>query len=132
MTAIAYNVYCRIPNATQATSWLEWMRHDHIAKVIAAGAQSATLLKINEEQKPDDLKGDLYEVRYIFASRTVYDEYITNHAPRLRAEGAALFPPGADFIYSRNHAEIISLPDSEWPASQRSNEDISPPPRKII
>lgn len=82
------------------------MREKHIAAVIAAGAQTASLIKFENEE--NDRQGAYYEARYIFASRAAYEDYLTRHAPRLRAEGAALFPPGADFIYSRNIAIILS------------------------
>lgn len=98
---IVYNVCCRIRKAAHAESWEKWMREEHMRDVIKAGAQAATLSRREE----DGIAA--YEARYLFASRAAYEDYLTRHAPRLRAEGARLFPPGDDFVYSRNHATLI-------------------------
>ncbi|MBU0800689.1 MAG: DUF4286 family protein [Alphaproteobacteria bacterium] len=101
--AIAYTVICNIATDEKAAAWVNWLQDGHMAAVMAGGASSATL-----SQRDDaDSTGTTYEVRYFFPSRAVFDHYVTHHAPALRAEGLALFPPTDGFIYSRTIAEVI-------------------------
>ena len=103
MTAIAYTVTCQIADPARAAAWVAWLKDSHIAAVIAAGAQGAMLVRMDSEAGAPAV----YEVRYTFADRTAFDAYMARHAPRLRAEGAALFPPGDGFIYSRSTGDIL-------------------------
>lgn len=58
-----------------------WLRDRHIKDVLAAGAQSAKLLSRDD--------AIAIEVRYTFESRSAFEAYERDHAPRLRADGIA-------------------------------------------
>jgi hypothetical protein len=104
VTAIAYTVTCQIADPARAAAWVAWLKDGHIAAVIAAGAQDAALVRMDGQAAGAPA---VYEVRYTFADRAAFDAYVARHAPRLRAEGAALFPPGDGFIYSRSTGDIL-------------------------
>ncbi len=99
----AYSVICQFsgqsPRET-AAEWLAWLRHHHLADVIAAGAQTAEVVTWDGE--PLTL-----EVRYRFSSREAFADYERDHAPRLRAEGLRLFPPEQlGLVFRRQTGEI--------------------------
>lgn len=75
-----------------------WLLDGHFADVIAAGALSARLTRF------DDAPLTL-EATYRFASREAFAAYERDHAPRLRAEGRALFPEGVRF--ERRLGEVL-------------------------
>src|SRR5262249_61192900 len=93
---IAYGVFVTLP-AGLIGEWLTWMRTRHIADVLAAGALSAEVV---------ELDGSEFEARYRFASREAFAAYERDHAPRLRAEGLALFPPEKGVQYRRSLGEV--------------------------
>lgn len=105
MTAYAYNVVCHIADPARAAAWVRWLTAGHMAAVVAAGAQSAMLIRRDNN---DGETGLTYEIRYIFPSRAAYDDYCAHHAPALRAEGRALFPPAAGFTYHRTSGTVIT------------------------
>jgi len=67
-----------------------WLLDGHFADVVAAGARSASLTRFDDAPLA-------VEARYRFASREAFAVYERDHAPRLRAEGLALFPEGVRF-----------------------------------
>jgi len=99
----AYTVRCEIDDHAVAEEWVLWMTGEHLADVIAAGAVSADLVILDGEPRA-------FEARYAFASRDAYDAYIRDHAPRLRAEGLALFPLERGLKYLRTCGEVL-LPE---------------------
>ena len=100
MSGIAYTVKCTSADEEKTAAWLAWLRGGHMQEVIASGASSAEIIRI------DGTPGT-YEVRYIFPDRRTYDSYIREHAPRLRADGLKRFPPEDGFSYDRTTGEII-------------------------
>lgn len=102
MSRILYTVSCRCPDEDAAARWIAWLRGGHAADVMKGGAVSAEIAKLD----PDGQPGAACQVRYIFPSRALFDAYIRDHAPRLRAEGLALFPPERGFVYGRSVGEI--------------------------
>ena len=99
MNQITYTVRCRISDPAKAEQWLAWLKHGHIADVMKGGALSGQIVKMDE--------ANVYEVRYVFDSRASFDRYLKEFAPALREEGIRLFPPGADFEYSRTVGEVL-------------------------
>lgn len=100
----AYSVICQFvgpdPKDT-ARRWQEWLTSRHLADVLAAGARTAEVVVWDGE--PLTL-----EVRYMFANREAFTTYERDHAPRLRAEGLALFPPNElGLTFRRQTGEII-------------------------
>ena len=101
MSLIAYTVSCTIADEGKVASWLAWLRGGHIQEVIAGGAQSAQIVRL------DSGTAATYEIRYIFPDRKTYDAYIRDHAPCLREDGLKRFPPEDGFSYSRSLGEIL-------------------------
>lgn len=99
MSRIVYTLTCTVPPAKEA-EWLAWLRGGHMQEVIAGGASSAEIIRI-------DSTPGIFEIRYIFPDRRTYDSYIRDHAPRLRADGLRRFPPEDGISYSRSAGEII-------------------------
>jgi len=96
-----YTVRCEFDgNELLADHWLAWLRDAHIQDVLDAGAQRATVVKIDGD-------ATAYEIRYQFASRDAYETYLTDHAPRLRADGLKLFPPESGIRYQRSSGATV-------------------------
>ncbi|GDY05235.1 hypothetical protein LBMAG51_00220 [Phycisphaerae bacterium] len=95
-----YTVALTFTDPSTAGEWLAWMRDEHAAHVVQAGAQSAEILKMD---------GVLHrcEARYSFASRAEFDRYVRDHAPRLREEGLRHFPATREIQYERSCGEVI-------------------------
>jgi len=103
---IAYTVICTVRYKSKAEEWLAWLRGGHIAEVLKCGASSAEVVKLDTDA---DDKPVTYEIRYKFDSRGKFEEYIEQHAPRLRREGYELFPPEDGFLYSRTSGDVLDL-----------------------
>lgn len=96
-----YTVRCEFDDGAIADRWLDWMRREHLRDVCAAGALSGTALRL-------DGQPTTCECRYEFESRTDFEAYERDHAPRLRQEGLELFPPELGLRYSRSTAEGVA------------------------
>ena len=97
-----YTVRCRFQSEGQSISesWLTWLRDEHIRDVLQAGAISAEIVAMVD----DDL---VYEIRYRFESRQSFQIYEQNHAPRLRQDGLKRFPLELGLEYSRDTGQIL-------------------------
>lgn len=104
MPRIAYTVKCQIRNPDLAEKWLEWMKNEHIADVLAAGANDAELIKLESLIDPSV---SCFEVRYHFENKDAYDAYLKNHAPTLRQKGMDKFPVDEGLVYSRTAGECL-------------------------
>ncbi len=100
MSEVLYTVAVTFRDASLAEQWLRWLRGGHIADVIAGGATSAEIVRMDGTEQS-------YEVRYRFPSREVFARYEQDHAPRLRAEGLSLFPVEKGVSYRRSLGESI-------------------------
>jgi len=107
MTLIAYTVRCRFEDDAIASAWLDWLRADHLAEVVAAGAIDAEAIRL-------DGAPCVCEIRYHFASREAFCAYERDHAPRLRAEGLKRFPPERGLRYERSVGEVAALRSQGW------------------
>jgi hypothetical protein len=83
---LCYTVSSEFDDARVADEFTAWLVDQHLADVCAAGALDAELVRLDGD--PPRI-----EVRYHFASREAFAAYERDHAPRLRAEGLARFPP---------------------------------------
>lgn len=104
MPEIAYTVACEFTDPDVARRWLGWLRDGHLRDVCDSGAQAARAVWLDGEPVT-------IEVRYRFASRAAFELYERDHAPRLRAEGLALFPLDLGLTYRRSVGEVRSV----WP-----------------
>ncbi len=98
-----------LPDAKTATAMLLWLDTEHLAAVCAAGAIDARVVRLDAAQGSDSgTAGVTLVARYRFASRAAFAHYEQVHAPRLRAEGLARFPPESGVRYSRTVADIVA------------------------
>jgi hypothetical protein len=101
----SYTVIVRFKNDDSdaiSQRWIEWMTGKHLADVCAAGAERASLVRL------DDCILPTFEARYLFASRSALDDYIANRAPELRAEGLRLFPMESGVEYQRTMGPVLA------------------------
>jgi hypothetical protein len=104
MGEVAYTIAATFSDAALADEWLCWLREGHIAEVLAGGASTAEVVRMEGT-------ANSFEVRYHFPSREAFARYEAENAPRLRAEGLRLFPPEKGVIYRRSLGEIfLQLP----------------------
>lgn len=97
---IVYGVRCTFADPEVADRWATWIVERHLADVCAAGAMHAELVRF-------DGAPVVMEARYRFDTREAYERYLANDAPRLRAEGLALFPLELGLSYERSVAELV-------------------------
>ena len=95
----SYTVRCCISDPSIAVKWLSWLKDQHIQDVIDAGATSAEIFQMED--------GQTYEIRYQFATKSEFEAYESNHAPRLRKEGLEKFPLEMGLEYSRSTGQLI-------------------------
>ncbi len=77
-----YNVTVSV-DAPVAPEWLEWMKSVHIPDVLATGLfAEAKIARILAEESG----GMAYSVQYYAYSRSHYERYEKDYAPRLRKE----------------------------------------------
>ena len=103
MARVAYTVSATHPTPDSLARYLAWLSDGHVAAVIRGGAESATLVRMEGES---ELRA---EARYVFPSREVFDRYVRDIAPALRADGAARFGPGSGVVFVRSVGEILEL-----------------------
>src|SRR5262245_45904119 len=92
---IAYTVAVTFSNSSLVEDWLTWLKHGHIADVLAGGASDAEIIEL-EGPSPS------FEIRYHFPSREAFANYEKEHAPRLRGDGLARFPVEKGIAYRRS------------------------------
>jgi len=97
---IRYTVRCEFTDDAVSQRWVDWLRDEHIQDVIDAGASSGEIIRIDGDQI-------VYEVRYGFPDRSIFDSYIANHAPALRDEGLNRFPLELGLSYTRTVGEVV-------------------------
>lgn len=98
-----YNVTSLVPTDIHS-QWLEWMRADHIPKVIATGLFSHhRVLRLRDTDESD---GITYAIQYFCSSREAYDLYQTRYAPELRREVLEKWSDGV--VSFRTLMEVIN------------------------
>jgi len=100
MTPVFYEVTAAIQDLSILDDWVRWMGDEHLADVVAAGATRGRLIRI-------DGPTATFVCQYEFASRGALDRYLSEHAPRLRAEGTARFD-AEQVAYSRHTGDILA------------------------
>jgi hypothetical protein len=110
MPIIVYTVYTTFADAALADAWLNWLRGGHIGEVLAGGALDAEIVELDSNGGNRS-----FAVRYHFASQESFANYERDHAPRLRAEGLALFPPERGVTYRRTVGVLLNaFPIAQW------------------
>lgn len=100
----SYTVIAMFEDRAVADEWIAWLRDAHLAEVCAAGALDAEAIRCDVEA---DSKIRC-EARYHFASRAAFEDYLRDHAPRLRAEGLKRFPSERGLTYERATGEVAA------------------------
>ena len=95
-----YTLTATFDHTAVADEWIAWLRDEHLAEVLAAGALDAEVIRVDSPDQPAD-QPVRCEVRYHFASRQSFAAYERDHASRLRAEGLKRFPPERGVRYER-------------------------------
>lgn len=104
MPGFYYEVCVTFTDSQIADNWLAWMRDEHINDVIKAGAKTGRAILVDPENSSASLVTRMV-AQYEFESRTAFDAYVRDHAPRLRAEGLKRFPTD-QVTYQRRSGEI--------------------------
>jgi hypothetical protein len=100
---IIYNVTIKIQQQIH-TSWLQWLRDEHIPEVLSTGCFSkATILRL---QDIDDSEGPTYAIQYSAENRKSYERYIEKFAGVMREKSFDKW--GDKFIAFRSVMEIVS------------------------
>jgi len=111
-TPVLYGVMATLPDERTLDDYLDWLRGGHLEDVVRAGAVSAVASRLVDPPHPLRV-----ETRYLFASRAEYESYLTDHAPRLRAQGLARFGSrGVGFARNLAAIEAVSPQPARLPA----------------
>jgi hypothetical protein len=113
MPAVAYIIIATFTDPRVADEWMDWLKSGHIEQVLQHGANDAEIVRVDSPQHH-------IEVRYHFRSRQVFSDYEINHAPKLRAEGTAKFPPHRGISYERT----IGIVEATYPAQREAGSTI--------
>lgn len=92
MPKVWYAVTATLPSPQIAEEYLAWLEGGHVDQVLGFGAHSASIIRL-DPATPVEAAAAVQRImtQYIFATRELYDEYTTRHAPALRAEGVQKF-----------------------------------------
>lgn len=102
MSAIAYTVVATLPDDAVASEYTAWLESGHLDAVLKAGAGNAVIVRIQDPPSPLQV-----ETRYLFPSREVFERYLREAAPGLRAEGLQRFPPERGVSFHRRVGVVL-------------------------
>jgi hypothetical protein len=102
--SLAYTVIAMFADERTRDEYVAWLEDGHVDAVIAAGAHSAAIVRLDRERAGDAI---VIEVRYVFSTREVLEKYLKEAAPSLRAEGLKRFPPERGVALSRTTGTIL-------------------------
>ncbi len=102
--AIAYTVSAAFPDEALREEYIAWLEDGHVDAVIAGGAHSAAIVRLDRERPSEPIA---VEVRYVFSTREVLEKYVEEFAPGLRAEGLKRFPAERGIVFRRAVGEIL-------------------------
>lgn len=108
-TGVAYAVVTTHPDQGTMDRYVQWLLHEHAAQVIASGARSAEVIRVAPDGQGQANRFKAMIV-YKFSDVTAYERYISEHAPRLRAEGKAFLetlPGAAQIGFERWWGEVV-------------------------
>lgn len=108
MRQIAYIVTATLPDAAVAEEYIAWLEGGHVADVIARGALSGQIVRLDGAGGGDAMDERRVEVRYLFPSRAGFESYEREGAPALRAEGIARFGPARGVRFERRVGEVVA------------------------
>lgn len=98
-----YNITIKVATAIHK-EWLIWLKEEHIPEVIKTGCFThATILQLLEV---DESEGPTYAIQYHAESKSLYNNYIENHATRLREKSYEKW--GNQFIAFRSVMQVVN------------------------
>jgi hypothetical protein len=99
---IIYNVTVKTDHSI-TSSWLQWMKEEHIPDIIATGCFTrALILRLLEV---DETEGPTHAVQYFAESRALYNRYIQKFADEMRQK--AMEKWGNKFIAFRTVMQVV-------------------------
>ncbi len=96
---ILYAVIATLPDEPTRARYINWLLQGHIQQVCAGGATAASVIRLDGQPLR-------VMARYTFPTRDALERYIATDAPRLRAEGLALFGPETGVTFERLTGQI--------------------------
>ena len=100
---IIYNVTIKIQRSIE-DAWLQWLKEEHIPDIIQTGCFThATILRLLEV---DDTDGPTYAVQYFAESKSLYNNYISEHAGKMRQKSFDKW--GDQFIAFRSVMQVVN------------------------
>ncbi|MGG9970645.1 DUF4286 family protein [Ferruginibacter sp. SUN002] len=100
---IIYNVTIKVHESIHQ-SWLKWIKEEHIPQVIATGCFThAVILQLLEV---DTSEGPTYAIQYHAESKSLYNNYIENHASIMRQKSFDKW--GDKFIAFRSVMQVVN------------------------
>lgn len=102
MTRICYIVIATLPDEATEGEYVVWLEDGHVDAVVNHGAHSAMIVRL----EPSGVHPRVM-TQYIFPTREVFDKYVAQHAPVLRADGLKRFPPERGISFERMIGEIV-------------------------
>jgi len=104
MHEVLYIVTATIPDEALAREYLEWLNSGHVHEVVESGGASwGRALRVVDPAEPIRV-----ESHYLFDSMARYENYVSTHANRLRAEGLQRFPAEKGIRFERRVCEVRS------------------------
>ncbi len=97
---ILYAVIATLPDEAVRERYAAWLVGGHVQQVCKGGASRASVVKLDGQPLR-------VMARYEFATRGGLERYLAEHAPRLRAEGLALFGPETGVTFERLTGEVV-------------------------
>jgi hypothetical protein len=103
MAEVCYCVIATLPDEATAAEYIAWLKDGHVEKVIAGGARSGMIVRL----EPEADRRPRVMTQYMFSSRRVFDQYVELHAPALRADGLRQFPPERGITFTRLSGDTL-------------------------
>lgn len=99
---VVYNITTKV-HASVGENWLRWQQETHIPAIMATGLfKEFRFLRLLEQ---DDSEGHTYATQFTAASIGEYQQYLRDHAEKLRQE--AIVKWGDRIISFRSLLELI-------------------------
>ncbi|MCE7975374.1 MAG: DUF4286 family protein [Leptolyngbya sp. PLA1] len=92
----------RFPGPERVEGYIAWLTGGHVRQVLDAGALSGEVVRLDRPPEQPAV-----QTRYVFATREAFERYEREAAPRLRAEGLALFGPETGVTFSREVGTVV-------------------------
>jgi hypothetical protein len=105
MPEILYTVRATCRDVQQRGRFLSWLTPGHVLQVKAGGASAVRIVLPDRESEAGPAT---VETQYVFPSRKVFEGYLRDHAPALRADALQHFPPESGVTFARQVAEIAT------------------------